>query len=96
MRYSQYYNLSLPEQQDATEIDVLSDDFDSIDANMHAIQDDVDDIETRLSKVESGMFYVGATSPTNTHLLWIDTTSVTGGLKYHNGTNWVTVPVRFA
>lgn len=42
------------------------------------------------------VFEASTNPPTNTNLLWIDTTSVTGGLKYYNGTKWVTVPVRFS
>ena len=30
--------------------------------------------------------------PERTDVLWIDTTAVTGGLKYHNGSAWVSVP----
>lgn len=38
-------------------------------------------------------FYVGTRAPSDTTQLWIDTTSTTGGLKYHNGSSWVHVPV---
>ena len=41
-------------------------------------------------------FHAGTSAPSNTKLLWIDTTATTGGLKYYNGTDWVTVPVRFS
>ena len=41
--------------------------------------------------------HVGATAPSNTKCLWIDTSSSTnGGLKYHNGSAWVHVPVAYA
>ena len=40
-------------------------------------------------------FVASATEPTNKSALWIDTRA-DGGLKYYNGTSWVTVPVRFA
>lgn len=40
-------------------------------------------------------FVVQATAPSNTNLLWIDTTANTGGLKYHNGSAWVHVPVGY-
>lgn len=36
----------------------------------------------------SGGSYVGATAPTDTELLWIDTGNG-GVMKYHNGTSWV-------
>lgn len=39
------------------------------------------------------VFHAGTTAPDNKGLLWIDTTATTGGLKYHNGTAWVHVPV---
>lgn len=35
----------------------------------------------------------GATAPSNTKLLWIDSNNTTGGLKYYNGSAWVHVPV---
>lgn len=41
-------------------------------------------------------FYVGTSAPSNTNLLWIDTTATTGGLKYYNGSAWVAVPVLFS
>jgi hypothetical protein len=41
------------------------------------------------------VYYVGDTAPTNTKLLWIDTNSTTGGLKYYDGSAWVHVPVAF-
>ena len=40
----------------------------------------------------SQVFYVGTTAPDNTNLLWIDTAN---GLKYYNGSAWVTVPVAY-
>lgn len=40
-----------------------------------------------------GIFYAGKTAPSDTQKLWIDTTATTGGLKYHNGSAWVHVPV---
>lgn len=41
------------------------------------------------------VFHAGTTAPSNTGLLWIDTTANTGGLKYHNGSAWVHVPVAY-
>lgn len=43
----------------------------------------------------TGAFSVGTTAPSNTKLLWIDTTATTGGLKYYNGSAWTHVPVAF-
>ena len=42
------------------------------------------------------MYAVGDSAPTQTNLLWIDTTATTGGLKYYNGSAWVHVPVAYA
>lgn len=42
-----------------------------------------------------GVFYAGTSAPSDTKKLWIDTTSTTGGLKYHNGSSWVHVPVAY-
>lgn len=41
------------------------------------------------------IYSAGTTAPSNTKLLWVDTTANTGGLKYYNGTAWVHVPVAF-
>ena len=43
----------------------------------------------------AGIFATGTTAPSNTKLLWIDTTTNTGGLKYYNGSAWVHVPVAY-
>lgn len=40
-----------------------------------------------------GGFIVSGSAPSNTNVLWIDTNS---GLKYHNGTEWVLVPVLYS
>lgn len=42
------------------------------------------------------IFSAGTAAPEETHLLWIDTTPNTGGLKYHDGTSWVHVPVAYS
>lgn len=44
----------------------------------------------------SVVFSAGATAPSDKKLLWIDTNISTGGLKYYNGTAWVTVPVGYS
>lgn len=41
------------------------------------------------------IFEASSTPPERTDLLWIDTTPDTGGLKYHNGSAWVPVPVLY-
>lgn len=38
----------------------------------------------------------GSTPPENKNIFWIDPAPVTGGLKYHNGTAWVHVPVAYS
>jgi hypothetical protein len=49
-----------------------------------------------LSKITPTAFVAQSETPSNTNVLWIDTTPTTGGLKYYDGTSWVTVPVRFS
>lgn len=46
--------------------------------------------------LQSAVFSAGTTAPADKSLLWIDTTAGTGGLKYWNGSAWVTVPVAYA
>ena len=56
---------------------------------------DVSDSGTTWKEYTAGqmkLFAVGASMPERTDVLWIDTTAVTGGLKYHNGSAWVSVP----
>lgn len=43
----------------------------------------------------AAVFAAGTSAPSNTALLWIDTTANTGGLKYYNGSAWVHVPVAY-
>lgn len=38
-------------------------------------------------------FAVQDEAPNDTNILWIDTTPKTGGTKYHNGSEWVPLPV---
>ena len=46
-------------------------------------------------KLQVGVFSAGTAPPEDKHLLWIDTTANTGGLKYWNGSAWTTVPVGY-
>lgn len=63
---------------------------DELDENQAAnLQRQIDEIKT------GGMFVVSASAPTETSQLWLDTTPTTGGLKYHNGTEWTHVPVAY-
>lgn len=47
-------------------------------------------------KLSSLTMFAAGTTPPTTNLFWIDPTPVTGGLKYHNGTEWVHVPVAYS
>lgn len=38
------------------------------------------------------IFAAGASAPERTDILWVDTTPVTGGLKYYDGSAWAHVP----
>lgn len=49
-----------------------------------------------LPSFQTAVFSAGTTAPADKSLLWIDTTAGTGGLKYWNGSAWVTVPVAYA
>lgn len=53
-------------------------------------------VNEALSSVVSDIWYYGNSAPSNTKLLWIDSDSTTGGLKYYDGSNWVHVPVAWA
>ena len=54
-------------------------------------------LKTSLGINSIGVWYAGTSAPSNTNLLWIDTNTTTGGLKYYkNSTDgWVHVPVAF-
>lgn len=41
------------------------------------------------------VFHAGTLAPSNTNLLWIDTNTSSGGLKYYNGSSWTVVPVAY-
>lgn len=55
-----------------------------------------DAISQATSAIVTDIFYYGSSAPSNIKLLWIDSNSTTGGLKYHNGTSWVHVPVAWS
>lgn len=57
------------------------------------LQMQIDEIKEEI--VTTPPFSIGATAPTETGQFWIDTTPVTGGLKYYNGTAWTHVPVGY-
>lgn len=63
-------------------------------------------ISTATASIVTDVFATGSTSPDNGYsgteatkrrkLLWIDTGNSDPGLKYYNGSSWVTVPVRWS
>ena len=56
----------------------------------------VEYVDNKVANVVSGVWHAGASAPSNTKLLWIDTGTTDPGLKYYNGSAWVTVPVRWS
>lgn len=52
-------------------------------------------IDNAFKNLQTDIWHAGTTPPDNKKLLWIDTTAVTGGLKFYNGAAWVHVPVAF-
>ena len=52
-------------------------------------------VMTAISNAKSSPFYVGSSAPSDTSILWIDTNTTTGGLKYYNESSWVHVPVAY-
>lgn len=61
--------------------------------NNYALKTYVDDA---LASLVTDIFVAGTTAPSNTKLLWIDTTASSGGLKYYNGSAWKHVPVAWS
>lgn len=59
--------------------------------------DGTKNVEYTLDEIGSLPPYIAqSTPPENTKTLWIDTSGDNGGLKYHDGTNWVHVPVDYS
>ena len=52
-------------------------------------------VDDAIAQALPAVYSVGATAPADTRLLWIDTNSTTGGLKYYNGSTWAHVPVAY-
>lgn len=52
-------------------------------------------VNDKISDIVTDIWYYGASAPSNTKLLWIDSNTTSGGLKfYKNATDgWVHVPV---
>lgn len=53
----------------------------------------ITNIMTKLSAIKA--VHYGTSAPSDTKILWVDTTANTGGLKYHNGSAWTYVPVAY-
>ena len=53
-------------------------------------------ISAATASIVTDIYKTGSSAPSNTKLLWIDTGTSDPGLKYHNGSSWVTVPVRWS
>lgn len=62
-------------------------------AQLVAVGDAKAELEEKLSDVVTQIWHYGNSAPSDTKLLWIDSDSTSGGLKYYNGTSWVHVPV---
>lgn len=55
----------------------------------------IENIASVKAQADRPVFAAGAEAPEDTGVLWIDTASGTGGLKYFNGSAWVPVPVSY-
>lgn len=53
-------------------------------------------VQEQMATLVTDIWSYGATAPSNTKLLWIDSNTTTGGLKYYNGSAWVHVPVAWS
>lgn len=47
---------------------------------------------SQITDLQYSPYVISNTAPSNTNLLWIDPEN---GLKYYNGTEWVSVPVAY-
>ena len=66
--------------------------LDTLQTQQTSISEDLKTLSNTMSTTLTKVFSIGTTAPTDTKLLWIDTTS-NSGLKYYNGSAWVTMPV---
>lgn len=53
-------------------------------------------VDAAVADIVTDIWHAGTSAPANKKLLWIDTNSSTGGLKYYNGSSWVHVPVAWS
>lgn len=69
----------------------------TIDLSNYYTKTQVDNaISAATASIVTDIWYYGASAPSNTKLLWIDSNSSTGGLKYYNGSSWAHVPVAWS
>ena len=52
-------------------------------------------VDDTIGNMITAVFDAGSTPPDDTRLLWIDTDSDAGGLKYYDGSSWRHVPVAY-
>lgn len=64
----------------------------SLSSDVSSAKSSISSLNTTINSLPKNIFYVGTTAPTDKKLLWVDTTS-NSGLKYYNGSAWVTMPV---
>lgn len=69
----------------------------TIDLSNYYTKTQVDNaVSAATASIVTDIWYYGASAPSNTKLLWIDSNSSTGGLKYYNGSSWAHVPVAWS
>lgn len=66
--------------------------LDTLQTQQSSFSEDLKTLSSTVSTALTSVFSVGTTAPSDTKLLWVDTTS-DSGLKYYNGSAWVTMPV---
>lgn len=66
--------------------------LDTLQTQQTSLSEDLKTLNNTVSSALTKVFSIGTTAPSDTKLLWVDTTS-NSGLKYYNGSAWVTMPV---
>lgn len=66
--------------------------LDTLQTQQSSFSEDLKTLSNTVSTTLTKVFSIGTTAPSDTKLLWVDTTS-NSGLKYYNGSAWVTMPV---
>lgn len=91
------YNLNKPAENEYIDINVLNENMDVIDEELHKKANSADvptdeDIKKIISEnvPTSGRVHIGDSAPSDTTMAWVDTGN--GGiLKYYNGSEWTVV-----